>query len=389
MLNLNILKNSIVLVRVNYDLPSPTDTDRIKDSLNTIKILLENHNKVVLITHWGRPNGKVVPDLSTKNMINLLYEQFKSSEHSKLKNCEIEYLDQYESFATTSENIKNYPKKPDQSIVFLLENTRFHPMEQSKSTVDRLNLAKQYAVLAEDFVDEAFAVSHRREATNCEIKQLLPYTFGLAFESEVNNLTKIKEHPEKPFYIVMAGSKLETKLPLITALVDKADKLFLGGMLCFTFLKAQSILYPDQPVADIYDSKVELDFVEQAKILLTKYPSKIILPQDFVYEENDGKKFAMDIGHQTIAKYTLELGDAHTIFWNGTLGYYEKSPYDEGTLQVAENVSQLNHTFKVIGGGDTNSALPVEILEKFDFVSMGGGATLDFLSQANISDKLI
>jgi phosphoglycerate kinase len=386
MLNLNNLKNSIVFVRVNYDLPSITDIDRITDSLNTINTLLKNHNKVVLATHWGRPEGRLVPELSTKLMINLLYEQCKSSDAQNLNHCDIEYVDQYQSFSTASEYIKNYVTKPDHGVVFLLENTRFHPMEQSKSTQDRLNLAKQYAILAEDFIDEAFAVSHRREATNCEIKQLLPHAHGLAFESEINHLSKIKDNQKKPFYIIMAGSKLETKLPLITGVIDKVDKIFLGGMLCFTFIKAQSILYPDLKLPDIFDSKIETDFLEEAKKLLTKYPTKIVLPVDFVYQLTNGKNLAMDIGPKTIEYYTDLLGDAKTVFWNGTLGYYELPPFDEGTIQVAKAVTNLQGAFKVIGGGDTNSALPRELLEKYDFVSMGGGATLDFLSQPTTVD---
>ncbi|MEM1311919.1 MAG: phosphoglycerate kinase [Patescibacteria group bacterium] len=381
MLNLNIIKNSTILVRVNYDLPLQGYTARIRDSLNTIETLLSNNNKVILVSHWGRPKGKVEAEFSTNKITGLLYEQLQSSNKELLINASIEYLDQYQNFKEAAEYIRNTDVDKNNSKIFLLENTRFHPMEKSKNSENRLNLAKQYAILADVFVDEAFAVSHRQEATNSEIKSILPYALGHSYESELSHLSKLKENPKKPFYIIMAGSKLKTKLELITNLLEKSDKILLGGMLCFTFLKAKQELYPDLDLADTYDSEIETDFIDKAKKLLLEYPEKIVLPKDFTYTQTEGKKLAMDIGPQTVDFYSKQISHANTIFWNGTLGYYEKPPFDQGTLQLAKSIANLKYCYKVIGGGDTNSALPRSILQTFNFASMGGGATLNYLSQ--------
>ena len=381
MLNLNLIKNSTVLVRVNYDLPSLSEIDRIQDSLKTICTLIENKNGVIVASHWGRPKGKFIPEMSTQKLVEIINNIFKSSENKTLNSLHIQYINQFQSFSETAENIKN-TFKLDKNTIFLLENTRFHPMEQSKNSEDRLNVAKQYTILADEYVDEAFPVSHRQEATNCEIKILLPDCLGVSYENEITNLNKLKEYPKQPFYAVMAGSKLETKLPLISGMIQKVDKIFLGGMLCFTFIKAYKELAIDlEKLPDIFDSSVEYDFLPHAKELILKYPDKILIPLDFVFEETNGKKMAMDIGPKTIKYYLKQLQNAKTIFWNGTMGYYEKPPFNRGTLEIAGGISKMKGVFRVIGGGDTNSALPKEITSTFDFVSMGGGATLDYLSK--------
>jgi phosphoglycerate kinase len=365
-ININSIKNSKVLVRVNYDIPDLSDDSRIDDSIETIQTLLEENNKVILCTHWGRPDPADIEShshFSTSRLDDIIEEKLAES---------VLFINQFNSWEEAREEINNAREN-----VILLENTRYDDGEKSKDPAVRLEHAKKYASLADYYVDEAFAVSHRQEATNTEIKALLPYCHGLSFLNEINNLEKLNK-PTKPFVVAMGGAKLETKLDLLNKILPKTDKLIVGGMLCFTFIAAKKSLgFPNIP--EIFDSIVELDFLETAKELIQQYGDKIVTPTDFVYSP-DGK-LALDIGPKTLELFGLTLESAKTIFWNGPMGYYEKPPYNHGTVELGRFISNLNDSFKVVGGGDTDSALPIFVLERMDFVSMGGGATLQYLSR--------
>jgi phosphoglycerate kinase len=371
MSEVNNITNSKVLVRVCFDLSNLQEIDRIQDSVETIKILLKNNNKVVLATHWGRPNNN--EEYNIKDMLTTINKVFEKNQITE----KLEFFDQtVESFEEIKDKIES-----SQNQLFILQNTRYLKDEQSKEVQIRKNLAKKYALLVYNFVDEAFPVSHRQEATNSEIKEFIPSFFGISFNNEIQHLNNLKNTPNRPFVFIMAGAKLETKLPLIQKMLPKADKVLVGGMLAFTFIKAASELYPDQDFPELFSSKIETDFLATAKDLLINYKDKLILPKDFVYGELFGPKEIFDIGKETLAYFKSELATAKTVFWNGTLGYYEQPPYNMGTLDLADYVANLSQTFKVMGGGDTNSALPENITSKFDFVSMGGGATIEFLSK--------
>lgn len=375
-ISINSIKNSIVLLKVGFDLPSLDDYSRILDAKKTVDLLLKQNNKVVLISHWGRPKNIQDSTLSLENMLPLI---------SSLLNQNIEFLNQYDSFEDTAKRIKNSKDK-----LILLENTRFDPDEQSKDTDLRTNLASKYSTFANYFVDEAFSVSHRHEATNTEIKKFLPWCLGLSYEQEIQQLDRLKHNPKKPFVVIMAGSKLETKLPIISKMLPVCDKLLIGGKLCFTFIRAAKEMVMDKYLeVDFGKSEVELDFLETAKELLQKYPDKIILPTDFVYGDKQAnlinpdsmaEKFALDIGLKTIENFKMELQDASTVFWNGTIGYYEKPDFNKGNFAIGKFLADNSRINKVLGGGDTASSLPPEILSKINFVSMGGGASLNYLS---------
>ena len=365
-ININDIKNSKVLIRVNYDLPNLEDDERINDSLATIQTLLEENNKVILCTHWGRPNPEDIEShshFSTSRLDDILEEKLAES---------VLFINQFSSWEEAKEEIDNAKES-----VIILENTRYNSDEKSKVPATRLELAKKYAELADYFVDEAFAVSHRQEATNTEIKELLPSCHGISFLNEINNLDKLKD-PQNPFVVVMGGAKLETKLDLLNKILPKTDKLIVGGMLCFTFIAAKKMMNYEN-VPEIYESLVEADFIETAREIIADHGDKIITPIDFVYSP-DGKH-AFDIGPKTLELFAATLNDAKTIFWNGPMGFYEKPPYDHGTLELGRIIIGLTNAFKVVGGGDTGSALPSYILDGIDFVSMGGGATLEYLSK--------
>lgn len=360
--------NATVIVRVCDDVSSLDKLDRVQDSVPTIKLLLSNNNKVLILSHWGRPKGQIDESKSLKLL---------QSATSKFLGVEVEFINQFESFEQAKNTIAQSRNK-----VFLLENTRFSPFEKSKIQEERDFLAGQYASLAEFFIDEAFAVSHRHEVTNFELAKILPKALGLSYQKEIENLNRLSKNPQRPFVVVMAGAKLETKLPLIERMLEHSDKVLLGGMLSFVFIKAaQEMNLTKYRTAELHDSPVEVNFYDKAKAILAKYQHKLFLPVDFVYGIKEDKKVAYDVGQATIEEFKTQLQSAKTIFWNGTLGYYEQKPYDQGTKQMAEYIASLKQSFKAIGGGDTNSALPEPILEKFDFVSMGGGATLDYLGK--------
>jgi phosphoglycerate kinase len=372
---LSQMQGSIVLVRTNYDLPDLEHLIRIDDSLPTIKQLLNQNNKVVICTHWGRPKQND-PKLSTNQLDEIL--------ESKLGE-EVLFVNQYLSFEEAKEEIEN-----TKSRVILLENTRYDEHEKSKDPIMKQELAKEYSKLAKYFVDEAFAVSHREEATNYEIKKFLPWCNGLSHQEELKHLEELKQNPEKPFVAIMGGGKLETKLALIQKLLPKVDKIIISGMLSFTFLEAikelkQAKECPDflksYIVPEYYASKVEQEFLSQAKEIIINSWSKIVLPVDFAYGDVGTQKMALDIGIDSVIKFQEVVQTAKTIFWNGPMGFYEKKPFDQGTIKLGEFISNLKNCKVVIGGGDVGSALPSSILTQFSWVSMGGGATLEYLSK--------
>ncbi len=373
-LNFDQIQNSTVLLRADLNLPSLKDDSRVVATIPTIRQLLANHNKVVILTHWGRPEGHD-PKLSTELLVPAITKHLSQ---------QVEFVNQFSSFQEAKAQIE-----ASRQSVFLLENTRFDPREQAKDTTVRLELAQVYAKLGEVLVDEAFAVSHRQEATNYELKQLLPSVLGLNYQQEIQYLDVIKSNPTYPYAVIISGSKLETKLPLIEKFLDKADYILLAGMICFTFIQAQADLVQtnqlatNQKLPNLADSPIETDFLARAKEILKQYGPKLILPIDFAYYQDGDKTLAFDIGPETVNLFQSYLAKCQTIFWNGPLGVYERPPFDQGTKAIAQFLASLEDTTKpyiVTGGGDINSAIPEEYLAKFTWVSTGGGATLEYLS---------
>lgn len=368
------INNSVTLVRVDLNLPSLKDIGRLTAILPTVQLLLDNDNKVVLISHWGRPKG-VETKWSLEQMLPVLKKEIGQ---------EVEFVNQYKGSEQARQQIEHSKNK-----VFLLENTRFEPRENSKDKRERKELAEEYSILGEYFVDEAFAVSHRQEATNAELGKLLPHTLGLNYEQEIEHLDKIKYHAKHPYIVIISGSKLETKLPLIEKFLDKANHIMIGGMICFTFIAARQKLFETQHddvgldhIPEIKDSLIEEDFLPKAMELLKKYEHEIVLPCDFeYYTDKNGKELAYDIGPKTVKHFGSLLKHCDTVFWNGPLGVYEIPPYGNGTVEIAKILAEEENCYVVTGGGDINSAVPQKYLDKFAWVSTGGGATLDYLSR--------
>ncbi len=366
------ITDSTALVRVDLNLPDLQSLDKVTCIVPTIRGLLNRNNKVVLYTHWGRPKN-MEEEFSTKNMVETLKRSLAQHDITN----PIEYINQSEDF----ENALELIQKSKSSIV-LLENVRFLKDETTKDETKAYSLAAKYAKLADVFVDDAFGTSHRKQVSNYYMKDMLPWCYGLSHQQEMMALMTLKNNPKSPYIFIMGGAKLETKLDLAKKSLKKADKLIFGGLLVFTFLQAAKGLGLDEyKDVDIKNSKVEWDFVNEAKRLLKKYPEKIILPIDFVYD-SDKKlgEYAADIGPQTLEKYKENIRGAKTIFWNGPLGRYEKVPFGQGTAKLARFIANLEDVYTVLGGGDVVAAVPHDVSKQFSFVSMGGGASLEFLN---------
>jgi phosphoglycerate kinase len=364
------IKGQTVLVRVNYDLPQNLSPDRILDSKDTITQLLKQENKVVLMTHWGRPAG-VDEKLSITKIINTI---------NATLGLEVEFINQFENgFESLVSKIQGSSKK-----LFILENLRFDTREKSKDSRQRLSLAKDLSKLAGSFVDEGFAVSHRKAASNTEIKEVLPWGCGLSYLQELMVLGDLKTSPQHPFVILMGGAKLETKLPLIEKMLETADKVLLGGLMSLSFVAAANFLKRNIPPVLLGQSEFDPKYFAVAMELVEKHSDKLVLPIDFVYGQKDGQiqspdeGLVMDLGPETIELFAKEVDQAKTIFWNGPVGYVEQENFAKATNELAKHIA-ASKAMSVVGGGDTVGNLDTKLQQEFDFVSMGGGATLDFL----------
>ncbi|HDI46133.1 MAG TPA: phosphoglycerate kinase [Candidatus Omnitrophica bacterium] len=369
------LRGKRVLMRVDFNVPltpdlKVSDDTRIKAALPTIKYALEQSAKVILMSHLGRPKGKVVEELRLTPVAKRLSELL-GQEVKKVDDC-------------VGEEVERAVSKLKEGEILLLENVRFHPEEEKNDP----EFAKQLAKLGDVFINDAFGSCHRAHASVVGVPDYLPAAAGFLLMKEIEYFEKILHSPEKPFYAILGGAKVSDKIGVIENLLNLADKILIGGGMAYTFLKTQGI--------PIGSSKLEEDKIEIAGQLLAnaqKRDKKIILPQDhIVVEKIDPEaqteivgleipegKIAVDIGPKTVEIFKQELKDTKMIVWNGPLGIFEMDKFATGTRQVAEFVVQLP-AIKVAGGGDTLACLEkFGLADKFDHVSTGGGASLEYL----------
>jgi phosphoglycerate kinase len=366
------LKNQRVLMRADFNVPMKngviTDDGRIKAALPTIRLLLENSNKVILLAHFGRPKGEVKPELSLAPIALRLAE----------------LLERPVNFVT---------KLDDQTAsheIVLLENTRFDARETSKDDSQRLELAKEWANYADAFVSDGFGVVHRNQASVTELAKLLPSYAGLLIEKETHSFDRILNNPERPYVVIMGGSKVSDKLKVIENLLPKVDKLLIGGGMTYTFLAAKGI--------SVGKSLLESEMIDQIKDLMNKAEElgvEILLPEDVVtakeISENSttqikpinqisDEEMGLDIGPLTITNYQRAVASAKTVVWNGPMGVFEIDAFANGTKAIANTLSELS-AYTVIGGGDSAAAIRKFGIadEKFGHISTGGGASLELL----------
>ena len=369
------LKNKTVLVRADFNVPQDanlniTDDTRIRSTIPTLKYILENGaKKLVLMSHLGRPDGKIVAKYSLKPVAARLKE---------LLGQEVLFLNDCVG-AQVKQNIDQSKEK-----VILLENLRFHAEEEANDA----DFAKQLASLADVFVNDAFGTAHRAHASTEGVTHFLKSAAGFLLEKEIKYLGGAVTNPPKPFMVILGGAKVTDKIGVIENLLPKCDVIIIGGGMAYTFLKAQG--------KQIGNSKLEKEKLEIAKSILDKAKQlnkEILLPIDHVVVDSidpnaqteivgqdipDGK-IAVDIGPKTVKLFEEKLKSAKTIVWNGPLGIFEMDAFSKGTLEIAKFIATLK-TISIIGGGDTAAAIAKFKLEdKMSHISTGGGASLEFL----------
>ncbi len=354
-----------VLVRVDFNVPLKNgkiaDDKRIRTVIPTIEYLRKKKARIILISHLGRPDGKVVDDLRLAPVAERLSKLLKYPVH-------------YEPDCIGSD-VEFAVRGLHEGDVLLLENLRFYPEEEK----DDLNFASKLALPADVYVNDAFAVSHRAHASVHAITNFLPSYAGFLLEKEVKMLSGLLKSPKHPFIAIMGGAKVSDKIGVIDNLLKKVDAILIGGAMMFTFYKALNY--------EIGKSKCEADKVALAKSLLKKGKKRIVLPIDVVLSnkrvvpadkmpKNDA---GLDIGPETQMIYSEMIKKAKTVFWNGPMGLFEQKPFDRGTMAVAKAMSECKGV-TVVGGGDSVAAIEKAGLEKkFSHVSTGGGASLEFL----------
>lgn len=369
------LAEKIVLVRVDFNVPLENgrvaDNNRIKAAKPTLDYLRDKGAKIILISHLGRPKGK--PDSSLS--LNPVAEEFTEVYGKSI------FLN--ENILSEDIKIKINQMKPGE--ITLLENIRFYPGEEKND----LHFAKNLAGMADIFVNDAFGTAHRSHASTVGVTEFLPAVGGFLLEKEVNILSSLIENPEKPFYAILGGNKVSDKIGVIDKFLDIVDGLFTGGGMCFTFLKAKDL--------SIGKSLFQDSEFDHSKEMLAKAEDRggnLFLPQDVVVAEEISKDaeaknvpvdkipddmMGLDIGPVTIKKYTHELEQAKTIFWNGPMGVFEIEQFAKGTKAIARTLADSEAT-TIVGGGDSDLALrKFDLEDKISFISTGGGASLKLL----------
>ena len=379
--SLGDLAGKKVFVRSDFNVPldadrNITDDGRIRAALPTLKRLVDAGARVIVSAHLGRPKGEVNPAFSLSPVAARLSE----------------VLGQDVPLAadTVGEDAKAKAAALENGQVILLENVRFDARETSKVDAEREELAKEYAALADVFVSDGFGVVHRKQASVYDIAKILPSAAGELVFKEIDSLSRATKNPERPYTVVLGGSKVSDKIGVIDNLLSKANRLVIGGGMAFTFLKAQG--------HEIGNSLLEADQVETAGSYIERAQAngvQLLLPVDVVVapefkadapatvvaaDSIPADQMGLDIGPETSVNYAAAIADSKTVVWNGPMGVFEFEAFAAGTKAVAQALED-GDAFSIVGGGD--SAAAVRNLgfdeSKFSHISTGGGASLEFL----------
>ena len=372
--SLGDLAGKRVLIRSDLNVPLDgsrvTDDGRIRASLPQLSELLDRGARVVVCAHLGRPKGAPDPAYSLAPVAARLGELLGRTP---------------EFVADPTGDGGSFWDRHDFAVI---ENVRFVAGETSKDDAERGAYADQLAGLADVYVDDAFGAVHRKHASVYDVAQRLPHAAGQLVQRETEVLRRLTEEPDRPYVVVLGGSKVSDKLAVIESLLPRVDRLLVGGGMCFTFLHAQG--------HDVGDSLLEADQVEACRTFLGT--GKVILPTDIVVAKDmssdadtdvvavnaipAGTK-GLDVGPRSAELFAEALADARTVFWNGPMGVFELAPFAAGTRAVAEAVAALGDrgTLTVVGGGDSAAAVRALGIDetRFGHISTGGGASLEYL----------
>jgi phosphoglycerate kinase len=368
-----------VLLRADLNVPldkstrAITDDGRIRASLPTLQALRDGGARVVVAAHLGRPKGAPDPQFSLAPVAARL---------SELLGAEVPL-----AADVAGDDARKRAGELGDGDVLLLENVRFEAAETSKDDAERGELADRLAALADVYVDDAFGAVHRKHASVYDVARRLPHAAGLLVARELEVLRTLTTDPERPYVVVLGGSKVSDKLAVIEALLPKVDRLLVGGGMCFTFLAAQG--------HGVGSSLLEADQVDTCTRLLADAAGRIVLPADVVCADRFSADaevsvtpadaipddlIGLDVGPLTVDLFTADLVDARTVFWNGPMGVFELAPFAAGTEGVARAVAAVGG-LSVVGGGDSAAAVRQLGLDEaaFGHISTGGGASLEFL----------
>ena len=379
------LKSKRVIVRCDLNVPLDgsriTDDGRIIASLPTLTYLLEQGAKVIVISHLGRPDGSPVSKYSLEPVANRLGE----------------LLDTSVSFSstTTGEDAASKVSNLEDGQVLVLENLRFNPGETAKDEAERVAFARELASLGDFFVSDGFGVVHRKQASVYELPGLLPSSAGFLIQQELEVLTRLTHTPERPYAVVLGGSKVSDKLGVIDHLLPHVNQLLIGGGMVFTFLAALG--------NKVGASLLEVDQIETVRGYLKRAEElgvEVVLPTDIVVASKFGADaefqvtkaseieetpfgssgLGLDIGPESALAFAEVIRGAKTVFWNGPMGVFEIEAFANGTKQVAQALSEVDG-LSVVGGGDSAAAVRILGFEDsaFSHISTGGGASLEFL----------
>lgn len=379
------LRGKRVLLRCDFNVPLDgdrvTDDGRIRAALPTIQHLMQAGAKVIIISHLGRPEGKPEAKYSLKPAALRLAE---------LLDADVEFATD-----TIGDSAKNVVRNLIDGGVVVLENLRFNEGEAAKDSSIRAGFAKELASLADLLVSDGFGVVHRKQASVYELAQELPSYAGLLIEAELKVLNKLTDNPERPYTVVLGGSKVSDKLGVIEHLLPKVDRLLIGGGMLFTFLAAKGL--------GVAKSLLEIDQLEKVRGFMAEaerlgvtleLPTDVLVAEKFAadakFEETkveaiEATSFGatgvgLDIGSETAKKFSSLIASSKTVFWNGPMGVFEFPNFAGGTMAVAKALSEVQGT-SVVGGGDSAAAVRALGFSEnaFTHISTGGGASLEFL----------
>jgi len=370
------LKGKRVFCRVDFNVPMKegkiTDETRIRAALPTIQYLVEQGAKVILASHLGRPKGQVVEEMRLTPVAARLGE---------LLGKDVKKAD--EAFGPVAQEMVAAMNEGD---VLVLENVRFYAGEEKNDA----ELAKEFAALADIFVNDAFGAAHRAHASTAGIADYLPAVSGLLMEKELDVLGKALSNPDRPFTAIIGGAKVKDKIGVIRHLLDKVDNLIIGGGLAYTFVKA---LGHEIGLSLCEDDKIELakEFMQLAKEKGVNFymPVDVVITEEF--SETATTKIVgidsipsnwegVDIGPKTREIYADVIKNSKLVVWNGPMGVFEMTPFAEGTKAVGQALADAEDTYSVIGGGDSAAAVEkFGMADKMSHISTGGGASLEFM----------
>ncbi len=367
------ITNKKVIIRCDFNVPIKNgiilDDSRIKKSIKTINYALKYSSNVIILSHLGRIKTKEDID---NNSLKIVCDRLS------------ELLNEKVIFCKYNEDVQ---KVINDNKIVMMENTRVFDVDNNKESNNDEQLSKYFASFGDIFIFDAFGISHRNASSTVGISKYLPSAFGFLMEEEINKLSYLFD-PEKPFSIILGGSKVKDKIGIISSLIDKCDNMIIVGAMANTFLKSLEL--------DVGKSIIDIDSLDYCKDLLDKYSDKIILPKD-VYTSNsidsnnkklvdidNIKDMCLDIGPKTIENIITNIKDSKTIFINGTPGVYENDTFSYGTRELFEYLSNMNSKVVVGGGDSASAALTYSKEENYYHVSTGGGASLKFIEEKTL-----